>query len=104
MRSDEYVERYKLRKTFRFDRSQFTIDFMLDFDRTIGDIDIVTYDRFQSLVAEARSKWDNIFSGTKVSTEHADRFWGFIFATEIVPRRDRAAPRRQGPVSEDALA
>lgn len=93
MHSNDYVKAYKLAETYRFDRTSFVRDLMVDFDALLASAGDMSYDRFQAVVTDLRIKWDNIFNGSKVSPEHSDKFWGFVYASEIVPRRDRLVPR-----------
>jgi hypothetical protein len=97
MTIEEYVDRYKLGESFHFDRSSFIIDFMKDVDETLAtkvNADgFVKYNDFQQAVSAAKVCWDVIFKNTAVSESHADKFWGFVYATEIIPRRNRLVPR-----------
>jgi len=97
MIAKEYVDRYKLGESFHFDRAAFVVDFMKDFDTAldakISPDMFVKYDDFQQVVSVAKSVWNTIFKDSAVSEAHADKFWGFVYATEIIPRRNRLVPR-----------
>ena len=97
MDSENYVKKYNLLNTFYFDRKAFAIDLMKDFDAMIGERTQMAYDEFQDMVTQIRVKWDNIFYGSRVSLEHSDKFWGFIYATEIAPRRQQLVPKKTPP-------
>jgi hypothetical protein len=96
MKVEDYVSEYNLRETFRFDRIKFVVDFMADFDACMpkyaGTPDM-SYDYFQDKVSIAKNFWDSIFIDTKVSKDHADKFWGFVYASEIIPRRNKFVPK-----------
>jgi hypothetical protein len=87
MNSEEYIKKYNLNNTFNFDRTAFIQDMMHDFDESIVNASPVDRIRFIGLVDDLRIVWDNIFEGSKVSKEYTDKFWSFVYATEVVPRR-----------------
>lgn len=92
MRSEDFVKKYHLTETYRFDRPSFIQDLMVIFDEHLASIPELDYRSFQDAVSDLRILWDNIFSSSKVSEEHSEKFWGFVYASEIIPRRNSKLP------------
>jgi hypothetical protein len=96
MKAIDYVDKYNLHNTFKFDRASFVVDFMAEFDLELPEykgMPDMMYVIFQAAVSNAKELWDDIFIDTKVSKEHSDKFWGFVYASEIIPRRNKFVPK-----------
>jgi hypothetical protein len=90
MKPKEYIKKYNLFEQSHFDRDGFVQDFKADIESYIqnqGGMKI-TPAKWENLVTDFNNKLKNIFNGSKVPVEATDKFWGFIFATVIIPKRE----------------
>lgn len=91
MKPKQYIEKFKLNDTPYFNRDSFCEDLMDDFKTMLGSVrlSVVT---FENCVSQLNVKFWNIFNGSKVQREAAEKFWKFIFAAHIVPVRSLYFP------------
>lgn len=88
MKPKEYIKKYNLNKTDYFNRQEFLDDFSTDI-KTIFDAyrKVMNPTSFKSAVDTIQIKYNNIFNSSVMSKEKSDKFWGYIYASLIIPTR-----------------
>jgi hypothetical protein len=91
MKPKQFIDRYNLDTTKFFDRNEFCVDLMDDFSKMLNSVRLTTV-TFENCVNQLNLKFWNIFNGSKVDREAAEKFWRYIFAAHIVPIRNLYFP------------
>jgi len=86
MKPKVYIEKYHLNENPYFDRDAFVADIMDDFRALLQAVRLTTV-TFENCVTALNVKWNNIFNGSKIVKPSADKFWGYFYATQIIPLR-----------------
>ena len=87
MKPKQYIKKYNLETSAFFDRTAFVDDFMADFKTMLGAVHLSPV-TFKNVVSDLEIKFRNIFNGSEVTLDAADKFWNYIFASQIVPIRN----------------
>lgn len=91
MKPKEYIRKYKLEETPFFNRNEFIDDIMDDFKTTLQNVKL-SPQTFKNCVDMIEMKWKNIFNGSKVSKEAADKFWNYFYASSVISVRNMYFP------------
>jgi hypothetical protein len=84
MKTQEYVRKYKLNESDKFDTSEFVADLTNDFIGLIEWFKLKSafqYPHFQECVKQIRQKWDSI--NNKTAGELPERLWNCFYITVI---------------------
>jgi len=95
--TQDYVTKYNLDKTNKFNHRNFVKDLKCDFNVLLTD-DIrltgpLTPARFESAVKKVKMKFDAISNKVKGDIDYANGLWKYFFANVIVEKRDSFFPK-----------
>ena len=86
MKTKEYVDKYDLANTTKFDHSLFVDDLNLDFIDTLAKSKgYEVYKGFTAAIRTIKEKFDSI--SKKAKEPLPDKLWKYIFATRVAPAR-----------------
>jgi len=96
----EYINKYDLDSSSRFNRDEFISDIETDYlvflDPLLQlfgkDPRKCTVPKFETVTTTIRAKWDGIFNKSILDKDTSDKFWRYFYATVIVKYRDKMFP------------
>lgn len=95
MTTKEYIIKYKLNATNKFNHTDFVEDFLMDFMTLLevgkSPTNGLNIKGFENTVNALRQKWDAIHNKT-VDGGLPEKLWGFFYATKIVKMREELFP------------
>jgi hypothetical protein len=96
MTTKEYIVKYKLSASNKFDHTEFVEDLLMDF-MTLLEVGKspskgLNIKGFENSVNALRQKWNAIHNKT-VDGGLPEKLWGFFYATKIVKMRDELFPK-----------
>jgi hypothetical protein len=95
MKVKEFVTKYRLNETSHFNREDFVSDFHGEYLKMVSAStgkNGVSVGQLENIIEFLHTKFMNIFNGSCVSKESADKFWNFIYAAVIIPERNKLYP------------
>jgi len=90
MKPREYVRKYNLKNTNKFNHEEFIADLTIDFKsnlEVLQEIKQLNYNRFKQCVKEIRDKFDNIFIKS-VLKEVPESLWKYFYVTVVGKVKD----------------
>ncbi len=104
MTTKEYILKYKLSSTNKFNHTDFVEDLLMDF-MTLLEVGKspskgLNIKGFENTVNALRQKWDAIHNKT-VDGGLPEKLWGFFFATKIVKMREELFPKEMKQRQEE---
>lgn len=92
MKVAEYVSTFNLKGASHFDRDAFLIQFSSEFESNVKSLSQMNPKIWENTIIQYKQKWDNIFNKSKLTRDQSDKFWGFFFATKVIPVRNSLFP------------
>ena len=104
MKPKQYLDKYKIIHSPVFDRKEFLIDILADFEQILLDLkgnrSAVSYGLFQVGVKSIRQKWNSIFRQSCIQLEDHEKLWKYFYAAFVIKMRNELFPHK---ASEEEL-